>query len=495
MPPSFHTRLLLVCTFSCLCVTGAQAFILSDPNFQPWLSTASNIRSGNGRPVTLTWSLVGDGTSTPNTDGTRVGSNLINFLDTTFGGTPSVPQADDLTVRPWFTLFEQTFDRWEALSGIDFVHDPYDDNANLGQFSGTLNVRGDIRIGGRDVDGTENMMNTVAFAFPPRGFLSDGDIVLDTSESSYFSNTTANFRRFRNTLAHEIGHSLNLKHVVSSTDNLLLEPSISLSFDGPQLDEVRAVHFFYGDVNEKSNNGLGNDIAARATDLGLIAAGNTTSIGADAQGSTQFINPTATDFVSISNVDDTDFFSFSISGPSLLDLLLTPRGGTFTQSEQQGIPSPFNASARSDLSVSIFDSTGSTLLATIDNTGQGESERLQDFRLLEPGEYFARVTGADDTIQLYQLDLSIDPLIFLFADLNKDARVDADDLTLLENAWGLSAAGDTDNDGDTDGSDFLTWQRQFNGSLTSLALPQAVPEPTSAALLLLGLCVLPRFKT
>ena len=35
------------------------------------------------------------------------------------------------------------------------------------------------------------------------------------------------------------------------------------------------------------------------------------------------------------------------------------------------------------------------------------------------------------------------------------------------------------NDGDVDGRDFLTWQRQYTGSLDSLAAIHTVPEPSS----------------
>jgi len=494
VPSSFFTRLLLlVCAWGCFYATSAQAFILGNADSPPWLNTASGSRTGNGQPVTLTWSLVGDSTLTPGLGGSpRVGSDLIAFLDTIIGGSPSPPQESDLTARPWFTLFEQSFDRWEALSGIDFVYEANDDNASLGLFSGNSNVRGDIRIGGRDVDGANG---TLAFAFLPNGFASDGDVVFDTSESAFFGNDNFNFRRFRNTLTHELGHSLNLQHVVSDTDTLLLAPSINLSIDGPQLDEVRAAHFFYGDVYEKSNNGLGNDIAARATNLGTIVAGSTVSIGADANVPNQRISATATDFVSISNIDDTDFFSFTITTPSLLDALLTPLGGTFSQTNEgpMPVPVPFDANARSNLALSIFDTDGITLLATIDNTGQGASETLENLNLLAAGEYFARVTGADDTIQLYQLDLSATPLAFLEADFDEDSDVDAADLATFESAFGLGAAGDANGDGVTNGADFLIWQRQFTGpGASGLVSSQAIPEPTSAVLMLFGLAMLVR---
>ena len=142
---------LMVC---CFCAPTARAFILGNPSFTPWTTTASGTRSAHGQPVTLTWSIVGDGTSTPDeTGGNRIGSDLISFLDATFGGTPTPQQAGDLTARPWFGSFEQTFDRWEELSGIDFVYEPNDDGGTHSDKPGLLGVRGDIRIGGVPIDG------------------------------------------------------------------------------------------------------------------------------------------------------------------------------------------------------------------------------------------------------------------------------------------------------------------------------------------------------
>lgn len=485
---SFRRCFLHACALTVLwCCTAlwannSQAFILSDLAFEPWLGTASGSRPGNGRPVTLTWSLVADGTATPNIGGGNVGSNLISFLDGQFGGNPAGGNANDLTQRPWFDTLESAFDRWEELGGIDYVYEPNDNGSNLGAASGVLSVRGDIRLGGRNVDGAGD---TLAFNFLPN----NGDMVIDTSEGSFFGNSSNSFLAFRNTVMHELGHGLALEHVESSTDDLLLEPSINLSFDGPQLDEVRAVHFYYGDINEKSNNGLGNDVFSRATDLGSLAEGSLLAVGSDADVPTQRISATATDFVSISNLADTDYYSFTIAETGLLDATLTPHGGDFTQAGEGGFPTAFDADARSDLTLAIFDRDGITPLMTVNNGGLGESDTLEDLNLLEPGEYFARVTGAADTIQLYELELSLAPVSFEEADFNEDTSVDGTDLTILQASFGNNNLGDTDGDGDTDGADFLLWQRQFDGSVAAFGT-QTVPEPTGAALLLTGLATI-----
>jgi len=97
-----------------------------------------------------------------------------------------------------------------------------------------------------------------------------------------------------------------------------------------------------------------------------------------------------------------------------------------------------------------------------------------------------------------------------FADVNDDDLVDGRDLAQIlssfgspdVNALGLEANGDTDADGDSDGGDFLAWQRlygetvpleDFDAMLTDIlavssATASAVPEPSS--LLLVGFVLL-----
>ena len=75
------------------------------------------------------------------------------------------------------------------------------------------------------------------------------------------------------------------------------------------------------------------------------------------------------------------------------------------------------------------------------------------------------------------------------ADFNDDGYVSSSDLALWNSAFGVNAAGDTDGDGDTDGRDFLNWQRSYGGEppALSVALSTIVPEPTGAILALFGL--------
>ena len=57
----------------------------------------------------------------------------------------------------------------------------------------------------------------------------------------------------------------------SSPDNagFLIEPILSTSFDGPQLDDVLAIQRLYGDAYEKNG---GNDTFSVATSLGPLSS-------------------------------------------------------------------------------------------------------------------------------------------------------------------------------------------------------------------------------
>lgn len=74
-----------------------------------------------------------------------------------------------------------------------------------------------------------------------------------------------------------------------------------------------------------------------------------------------------------------------------------------------------------------------------------------------------------------------------FSDFNLDGDVDDVDLSIWEAAVGITDAANADGDDDSDGSDFLIWQRQFTGSLSLPGSTQVVPEPASIFLVLSGL--------
>jgi serralysin len=357
-----------------------------------WTSTATNGSTGSqGSPVTLTWSFAPDNTLIPGIfDGSTTQSLLISFLDTNFGAGPG---GSDFTQRPWYTHFQQAFGQMSKLSGVTYVYEPNDDGKAFNQFSaaGALGVRGDVRLGGRSYgEGS----NTLASNYYP----SYGEMMFNTDRGVYFKNTTNNFRRLRNTTMHEAMHGLGIEHVESNNAAFLIEPTLGTAFDGPQLDDILAMQRHYGDYYEKSG---GNDLYTIATPLGTLSPSNPLQIGT--LGDSTVVGFRQVDFVSIDDNSDTDFFSFSLTERLDVQLLLTPRGTTYKIAPQGGTQDDLNTRILNNLSLALYDTNGTSLLASADNTAAGFDEEI--VRQLLPGTYFARVKGTLNDIQLYGLNL------------------------------------------------------------------------------------------
>jgi len=480
--------------FSLLFAGQSFGFIIDPGTTTPWLTTASGSRTANGQPATLTWGFVADGTTVLDGINSLGGSDLIANLNTTFASNPAQP---DHTQQPWFNFFADSFGRWSQLSGLTYNYEPNDSGQAIGTVSGALGVRADIRIGGASIDGNSG---TLAFNFFPN----NGDMALDTDDMAFFSNASGSHVRLRNTIAHEAGHGLGYNHVESNTDALLMEPFISTAFDGPQLDEVRAVQFYYGDALEKSNGGLGNGTAARAVPLGTILDTATASIGVDADVPTQLISPAATDFVSLSNTSDVDFFSFTVTEASTVDLLLKPLGGQFDQASQGATPTPFDASARADLSLNLWDTDGLTVLATADALPAGGIESLFSIALPSAGEYFVSIATITDTVQLYRLDVSVNSVAPpIVGDLDNDGFVGVDDLNIVLGNWNANVSPGDLLSGDPTGEGFVGVD-DLNIVLTNWnngtppgspgEMSSTVPEPGGSLLLGLSALVLMRHR-
>jgi hypothetical protein len=68
-------------------------------------------------------------------------------------------------------------------------------------------------------------------------------------------------------------------------------------------------------------------------------------------------------------------------------------------------------------------------------------------------------------------------------DFNSDGAIDAADLSTWQAAFGSTHVGDADGDLDSDGADFLVWQREMGFELpASVSGGAAVPEPAGTAL-------------
>jgi len=311
--------------------------------------------------------------------------------------------ANSFEDRRWFDPLKQGFERWGEVSGLTYVYEP-NDSGNFGA-NGVLGVRGDIRVGGIDIDGTGG---TVARNFFPNS----GEMVFDTTEMFALDpDDSISNRRFRNVVSHEHGHGLGLEHIIDDVPGatFLLNPVLSIAFDGPQFHDILAVQRGYGDPLEKNG---GNDTLANATPLGAITSEASAGVGFDTPdlgGDPAGISIEQTDFVSIDDDSDTDFFQFSVAEPSTAIVVLNPRGpsyGAVIQDSPQLPTSEFNASEQSDLVLAIFDSSG-ILLAEFDNGGVGGDEVGSNIPLSEVGDYFVRVTGKANAIQMYSLEVSV----------------------------------------------------------------------------------------
>ena len=93
--------------------------------------------------------------------------------------------------------------------------------------------------------------------------------------------------------------------------------------------------------------------------------------------------------------------------------------------------------------------------------------------------------GSGNSIRIRGIDAAADGTIAIAGDTafaiqvvpRGDLGVDSADLAAWRGAYGPSRAGDADGDGDTDGNDFLLWQRQVGLDLSGSAT--AAPEAYS----------------
>ena len=376
-------------------------------------STSQQQSWSEGESITLTWSIVRDGTTIfaayPGEGQETGGSNLQAKLNALY-------ESKEI----WLSLFQQSFDRISTISGVNYVYVDYDDGASIGgtNNAGVDGVRADIRIGGITIDGAGGIL---AYNYFP----DYGDMVIDTSElegQGYFTSTGSNSLAFRNMIQHEALHGLGISHTESSDSSFLMEPFINTSFDGVQYDDISAVQSRYGDALEQ---GAGNNSFSTAYDLGL--ASSSLSIGFDSID--MRVEPDEVSFYSIHNAFDVDYFYFGISQASILSLTLTPTGPSYRQSPQGGDEFFYDASSQNNLGFNVYDSS-QTLIVEVDNGSLGFQDAWSDFALA--GNYYVEIFGTSgvfDTYQSYQFDIALEP-----ATSNQSPTANNDDVQTDEDA-------------------------------------------------------------
>lgn len=368
-----------------------------------WTSTATNgggLRQGD--PTTLTWSIVPDGVAIAGAIGEQAApSTLRSFLLGIYGSEAA-----------YLAIFQQVFDRWSELTGITYVYEPNDDRSALFNAPGALGVRADLRIGGHPIDGGYGVL---AYNYYPN----NGDMVLDTADA-FYTNTSNNSLRLRNTLAHEHGHGLGFSHSCPINQTKLMEPFLSTAFDGPQLDEIVGGNRLYGDDLEH------NDTIGNASDIGSVGNGTLTLHD-----------------LSVDDDTDTDWFRFSVGAGKTASVTVTPIGATYLNGSQNpngtcSAGSSFNSLVQNDVAVQLVDKNGSTVLATANGMAVGQPETISSVALASgAGTYYLRVlAGASSAAQIYDLGLTIGNGGSLPDDIFAN---DFEDLSL--DAWSSIATG------------------------------------------------------
>jgi probable HAF family extracellular repeat protein len=330
-----------------------------------WTQTSYGSTDTIGTPIRLRWSVVPDGTLVPHFD-PNIGfapSNLIATLDAQFGNRAT-----------WWNLLRQSFARWSEVAGLRY-EEVGDDGAPF-PFSPGSPARGDVRIGGRSLDGTGG---TLAFNYFP----DSGDMVIDTDD--YWADTTNNFRRFRNLVMHEHGHGLGLAHVIPTDCTKLMEPFLCTTFDGPQDDDIRGAQRLYGDRYEP------NDRFDRATPLYLGYN--------DLQSVTE---------VSLHHMRDVDWYRLQVPSGVSLTITAIPVGATYNVGPQGGNPVTVDTRAVQNLVIELRAPDALTTLVVANANGRGGMEQIINYPVPGGGGFYLRVysgTDSRDDVQRYELQI------------------------------------------------------------------------------------------
>jgi len=367
-----------------------------------WQQTATHGsgQGAQGQPVTLTWSIVPDGTIIPGNEvggeATNGPSNLRAWLAGLYGGSATGPAAD----QPWFPLFEAIFDNIAEKTGLRYVYEPNDDGWDPVAMTGTalsgttsgrgvLGVRGDVRIAGHTLDGNSNVL---AYNYFP----DFSDMVIDTSDN-FFNITSGNSLRLRNVLEHEHGHGLGLQHVCPLDNTKLMEPFVNLGFTGFQFDDIYTAQRLYGDPREVNGSDRDNDVLARAAPL-----------------ATPVNVPFVSGWLGIDGDADVDCFRFDVAAGTQLTVRVTPSSASYLEGEQNLITgnctagTAFDSSVLQDLWFEVIDSDQTTVLATAASQPAGQEEAVENLIISQADTYYVRVRGSGvDINQLYQLEVAV----------------------------------------------------------------------------------------
>lgn len=340
-----------------------------------------------GTPATITWSFVPDGTMY---DGQP--SILFQSMDSKFSANGGRAN--------WVGIFQAAFDRYEQLTGIDFVRvtdgtNDWDGGGVAGATETPADAtRGQIRIGGRNYDGWNKVL---AYAYYPPF----GDMLFDTSENWGAPGENSPF--LRGVSQHEIGHAIGIAHVCPASKTKLMEPFQADALNGVRHDDVRAAQWWYGDKLEPNNDN------SQATDLGILTRpSSVTAALSVTDPAYPLLTQTNLSVTAISG-DDTDWFKVNITTPGWVEMSVKPVGLAYRNGTQDSFGRCsegefFHSSYPTRLTMALQGPNGvnEVFFATALSNAH---PIIRYFNIAEPGTYYMKVGSDGPSMETVQYDL------------------------------------------------------------------------------------------
>ena len=343
---------------------------------------------------------------------------------------------------------------WDLNAALTINADQIDETTN--SFDGTIDVGGDL-----------SSRLAINLSNPADAWRMMGTMNLTGISGLYFTRVAGSRM--------EVGGTLNVSNanINIDSDMTLLDggeitfaaAGSDLRLSGASLVQTGAV--FNGQGLLHNNNSVAGMTFGNGVTMGQagVVNGGRLSIGEDAPAQVAVDR-----FVNDADATLQMFVGGTTPGSDLSQLLVT--GGT--------------ATLAGTLSLSLVDEGGSLFAPELGD----------EFTILTaPGG----IVGEFDTLiqplgmptgLLFEIDYTPTSVILYVddtwaADFNRSGAVTGADLSVWAASYGMNNGGDATYDGISDGADFLVWQRQY-GSGLPVAMASAVPEPSTAVLLVCG---------